>query len=172
MNTCYITSAYPYRGSFKLVQACSIFLDSYTRSLELVHACSIFLRPIYQVLGISTLLFYFLGHIYQVLKIRTRLFYFLRHIYQVPRISTRLFYFLGHIYQILRISTRQKGYSLFENDFGLSLMLSCAMVFQPISQLNLDRKRQTPPENDFGLRVAQQRIIFRRGLSTLCSFNY
>ena len=43
MNTCYITSAYPYKGSFKLEQACSIFLDTYTRSLELVHSCSIFL---------------------------------------------------------------------------------------------------------------------------------
>ncbi len=41
MNTCYITSAYPYKGSFKLVQACSIFSDTYTSSLELLHACSI-----------------------------------------------------------------------------------------------------------------------------------
>ena len=44
MNTCYITSAYPYKGSFKLEQACSIFLDTYTSSLELVHACSIFYK--------------------------------------------------------------------------------------------------------------------------------
>ena len=43
INTCYIGSARPYRGSFKLVQACSIFGGTYTRPLKLVHACSIFL---------------------------------------------------------------------------------------------------------------------------------
>lgn len=42
MNACYIGSAGPYRGFFKLVHVCSIFLDTYTRYLELEHACSIF----------------------------------------------------------------------------------------------------------------------------------
>ena len=85
-----------------------------------------------------------LGHIYQVLGIRTRLFYFFRPIYSVPGISTRLFYFLGHIYQVLRISTRQKGYPLFENDFGLSLMLSCAMVFYANQSAKFRQKKIDP----------------------------
>ena len=44
MNTCYITSAYPYRGSFKIEQACSNFSDPYTRYSEIEHACSIFYK--------------------------------------------------------------------------------------------------------------------------------
>ena len=93
MNTCYITSEYPYRGSFKLVQACYIFLDTYIRYSELVHACSIFSDSYTWSLELVHACSIFLGRTYQVPGISTRLFYFSRHIYQVPRISTRLFYF-------------------------------------------------------------------------------